>query len=269
MNTIQLNAELAQALFPVENVILCGLRGSMAQNTYIPNTDPNSIDDIDLMGVYLAPKEYYVGLGRGKRYRKAIERFINEWDVVSYELRKFVLLLLKSNPNVLSLLWLRPEEYIDLDQSIMPLYCRSYGEDLVKNRNLFSSKMAYNSFTGYANGQLKRMTAQNKEGYMGEKRKQLVNKYGYDVKNASHLIRILKMGTEFLSTGELRVFRVEDAEELKDIKTGKWTLEKVKGYSEELFEEAREAYEHSPLPEEPNYKEVEELLKDILMTYLC
>lgn len=46
-------------------------------------------------------------------------------------------------------------------------------------------------------------------GYMGEKRKAMVRKYQYDVKNAAHLIRLLRMGTEFLTTGELQVYRGE------------------------------------------------------------
>ena len=50
---------------------------------------------------------------------------------------------------------------------------------------------------------------------MGEKRKAIVRKYQYDVKNAAHLIRLLRMGIEFLETGELRVFRAMDAEELR------------------------------------------------------
>jgi uncharacterized protein len=269
MKTKVPDPEMIKKLFPVENVILCGLRGSMAQNTYVPSTDPNSVDDIDLMGIYLAPKSYYIGLGKGKRYRKAIERFINEWDVVSYELRKFVNLLLKSNPNVLSLLWIKSEDYIDLGKDIMPRLYKVFGEDLVSNRDLFSSKLAYRAFTGYAYGQMKRMEKKNKEGYMGAKREELVNRFGYDVKNASHLIRLLKMGIEFLDTGKLNVFRSVDAEELIDIKTGKWTLEDIKKYSKDLFEKAKTVYNSSPLPEEPDCKKVEEILEDTLMAYLC
>jgi len=36
-------------------------------------------------------------------------------------------------------------------------------------------------------------------GYLGDKRKQLVLKHGYDAKNAAHLIRLLRMGIEFLT----------------------------------------------------------------------
>ena len=43
----------------------------------------------------------------------------------------------------------------------------------------------------------------------------MVWKYQYDVKNAAHLIRLLRMGTEFLETGRLQVYRTTDADELK------------------------------------------------------
>lgn len=253
-----LTPEMRKELFP-DNLILCGYRGSVAHNMYVPNTDPNSIDDVDLMGVYLAPVEYYVGLGLGRRiYRKSIEKFVGKYDAVHYELRKFVNLLIKSNPNVLSLLWLRENHYIKQTE---------YSKLLVEKRNLFVSKLAYQSFTGYAYAQLKRMERAATEGYMGEKRKQLVEKYGYDCKNAAHCIRLLKMGMEFLTTGELNVFR-DDAPYLLEIKTGKWSLDQVKKEAERLFHLADEAYIRSKLPNKPNIPAIEKIVMDIILEHI-
>lgn len=252
-----LTPEMKKELFP-DNLILCGYRGSVAHNMYVPNTDPNSIDDIDLMGVYLAPLEYYIGLGLGRRYRKSIEKFVGKYDVVHYELRKFVNLLIKANPNVLSLLWIKDNHYIKRTD---------YGNLLIENRNLFVSKLAYKSFTGYAFAQLKRMEHLATNGYMGEKRKQLVKKFGYDLKNAAHCIRLLKMGMEFLTTGELNVAR-DDAPMLLEIKTGKWTLEQVKTEAKRLFNLADEAYIRSTLPNKPDIKGIEKIIMDILWDYI-
>jgi len=58
-------------------------------------------------------------------------------------------------------------------------------------------------------------------GYMGKKRRELVRRVGYDAKNAAHLIRLLRMGIEFLTEGTLYVER-PDAAELLDIKRGVW-----------------------------------------------
>ena len=252
-----LTEEMKEELFP-DNLILCGYRGSVAHNMYVPNTDPNSIDDIDLMGVYMAPLEYYVGLGLGKKYRKSIEMFVGKYDVVHYELRKFVNLLIKSNPNVLSLLWLRENHYIH----------RTYWANLlIENRNLFVSKLAYQSFTGYAYSQLKRMEHAATQGYMGEKRKKLVEKYGYDCKNAAHCIRLLKMGMEFLTTGELNVFR-DDAPMLLAIKRGEWGLGEVKGEAKRLFALADEAYIRSKLPNKPDVPAIEKIVMEIILEYV-
>ena len=250
----KLSFEKHRNLFP-DNTVLAGYRGSIAHNMYLPNTDPNSVDDIDLMGVFMAPIEHYIGITKNK---ETIELFKNEYDVVSYEFLKFVKLLLKSNPNVLSLLWIKDNMYIKRHE---------YGQLLIDNRDLFVSKVAYKSFTGYAWGQLKKMEKFNFKGYMGKKRKELVDKFGYDTKNAGHCIRLLKMGTEFLTTGELNVFRY-DASMLLEIKTGKWTLEQVKKEAIRLFKLADEAYVRSKISDKPAYDKIEKIVKDIMFDYI-
>jgi predicted nucleotidyltransferase len=151
-------------------------------------------------------------------------------------------LLKKSNPNVLSCLWL-PDKHV--------LHWTPLWQVILDNKHWFVSKQAYHAFSGYAHSQFKRMTHLACEGYMGEKRKQLVAKHGYDTKNAAHLIRLLQMGVEFLTEGRLYVER-ENASELLAIKDGAYTLEQVKEKAERLFKLAEEAYVNSSLPSEPN-----------------
>ena len=98
---------------------------------------------------------------------------------------------------------------------------------------------------------------------MGEKRKKLVEKFGYDTKNAAHLIRLLRMGIEFLSTGKLNVMR-EDAKQLIQIKKGEFSLEKIKEMAEKLFDDARQSLINCSLPEEPEYKKAEDMLMNII-----
>lgn len=102
------------------------------------------------------------------------------------------------------------------------------------------------------------------EGYMGVRRKALVEQYGYDCKNAAHLIRLLRMAIEFLTEGELYVRR-QDATQLIEIKSGEWTLDKVKEEADRLFKLAEEAYIRSPLPNTPDMEKVNDLLTDILL----
>ena len=102
--------------------------------------------------------------------------------------------------------------------------------------------------------------------YMGKKRKELVDRFGYDCKNASHMIRILRMGIEFLLSGELTVYR-PDWEELLEIKTGKWTRSRIEAEANRLFSELGAAIVKSPLQEKPDYGAANKLLVDILTEY--
>ena len=238
-----------------QGIILAGYMGSISHGTNLHKNDPHHIDDKDVMCIKIHPLGNYFGMGHKEHFR--IQG--SEWDIVGYDIIKYFRLLLKSNPNVIGLLWLRPEHYLH----ISPL-----GQRIIDNRNLFASKQAYKSFAGYANGQLHKMTSfQKYEGYMGAKRKALVDKYGYDCKNACHLIRLLNMAYEFLATGELNVFREHDNQILIEIKTGQWVLEKVQLEAERMFGMVRLALKDSPLPNEPDREVAQALLIDIMSEY--
>lgn len=256
MNLKGLRADQVKELVP-GGVILLGYRGSVAHGTYTPSYGGSGHDDKDIIGVMIPELEHYFGLTQKEHYMKML---VGEdgvtWDGVVYEVRKYIRLLLKSNPNVMSLLWLPEHLYI---------YVSGAGQQIIDNRHIFVTKQAYHSFVGYAHGQLHRITHINIPGCSG-KRKELVTKFGYDVKNAAHLIRLLRMGIEFLTDGELHVVR-NDADELKEIKNGEWPLNRVLKEAERLFAMAQEAYIHSPLPPKPDRAKAEELLINILSDY--
>lgn len=253
-------------LFP-QHTILTAYRGSVAHGMYVPNTDPHSIDDIDLFGVHMAPIDCYLGLLQHKdyyepvvgKYKETVEGFYDEYDVVSYEFKKLMRMLIKSNPNVLLLLSLEAEHYINITGA---------GKLLLKHREAFFSQKAYYSFARYAENQLKKMTHFVFEGYMGEKRKALVTKFGYDTKNAAHCIRLLRTCIEFLTTGELNVFRSEDAEELLQIKLGQRSLESIEVEAKDLIIKATYAKNHSVLPEVPDYAKINLITKQIVYDYI-
>lgn len=237
--------------------ILLGYRGSISHGMYIPNKDPNSIDDKDVIGICIPPMDYYYGLKQfGSRGTKEIKK--GEWDIVLFEMTKAIRLLEKGNPNVLAILWLHKTHYIKITET---------GQILLDKKSLFVGKHAYHNFVGYAHGQLHRMTHLACEGYMGKKRKELVNKYGYDTKNASHLIRLLRMGIEFLNDGELQVIRT-DAQQLLEIKRGEWTLEQVKAEANRLFVSAETAFTLSQLPPKPDHEKINKLCLELAHYWL-
>ena len=307
-----LSPDQIDRLLPEGLISLCW-RGSVAHGMYVPKSDPDSIDDKDVIGIYIGPLEHYLGFGR----RDVYEQWEGEWDCVFYELRKFIGLLLNCNPNVLSLLWLKPNGVI---------YETELGTRLREHRSLFVTRKAFHSFSGYAHAQFKKMISFNEEaqafmgqledqlsffgidpesceaghplrsldgrpfvgattemmevvkryrgerrryysgGYMGQKRRELVRRVGYDAKNAAHLIRLLRMGIEFLIEGTMHVERA-DAPELLEIKRGAWSLEKVKAEAERLFQLAHEAYVRSTLPAEPDRTAAERLCVEMISEY--
>lgn len=244
-----ISIEETNELLPPKCLIV-GIVGSTSHGTKLQKDDPCCIDDEDILGVCVGPEDHYFGLGRFEQ--KEIKK--DKWDCVTYEVRKFFRLLLQQNPNVLALLYLQEKDYIYISDS---------GKLLLENKNLFVSKQAFHAFSGYAHQQMHKMTHGACEGYMGAKRKALVEKFGFDCKNAAHLIRLLRMGIEYLGDGVLRVFR-EDACELKDIKSGKWELERVQKEADRLFTLAQEAFVRSTLPAFPDKAKAEQLLIDIL-----
>ncbi len=198
-----------------KNTILCGWRGSYVHGLLVDG--PDSIDDFDFMSIFTAPRDHYIGINQIKETNEIMRD--TGLDLVEYEIRKILVLLMRGNPNVLSLLWLKPEHYI---------FKTAWGQHLIDKRNLFSTLAAYDSFCGYAMGQIKKASAKSNRGWRGDKRKELFEKFGYDTKNAAHCIRLLRMGREFIETGILNVDRTEiDRDEILDIKLGKYSLDYV------------------------------------------
>ena len=285
------------------HLVVLGTVGSHSHGTYLPPEEPNAVDDLDLMGFVVPPLDFHLGLPRWEHWVWKYE----ELDVVLYSLHKAFTLLLKGNPNIIGLLWLKDDGY----DFATPAFAK-----LREAREIFSSQQVAHSFAGYAYGQSKKMTAFSEErmvlyaalrqeiesygpigelvegsaeqmaqrakewkldvvkaqqfrklhkehfsGYMGEKRKALVQKHSYDVKNAAHLIRLLRMGREFVETGTLQVYRTTDADELKAIKRGRWTLTEVQAEAERLFAGLEEATQASALPPTPNWTAANLLLK--------
>jgi hypothetical protein len=236
-----------------EWAFLHGYRGSIAHGTYEPNHEPGSIDDKDTMAFCVPTIEHYYGLTQfGSRGTQEIKR--DEWDIVTYEARKAIGLLAGGNPNVLSMLWL-PENLV--------IKMTDGGALLIANRDLFVGRHVYKTFIGYATQQLYKMDHGAFKGYMGDKRKRLVERHGYDTKNAAHLVRLLRMGIEFLRDGELNVVR-HDAPELLAIKHGEWSLERVKATADDLFRRAEAVYDTSALPVRPDREKANALCVEIV-----
>jgi uncharacterized protein len=130
------------------------ISGSRAYGTDLPTSDT------DIKGVFVMPEERLFGLG----YIEQVNDERN--DVVYYELRRFVELLMKNNPNILEML----NSPADCILSKNPLF------DLLTT-DMFLSKLCKNSFAGYAFSQIKKAHGLNKKivNPMSEERKLILD----------------------------------------------------------------------------------------------
>lgn len=125
-----------------ERTIFMARHGSHAYGTSLPGSD------LDLRGIAIAPKPYYLGLSRFDQHERK-----GDPDVVVFELRKFLALAADCNPNILEILYVEPEDRL----KVTPI-----GEMLLAERDLFLSKKARHTFSGYAISQLKRIQTHRK-----------------------------------------------------------------------------------------------------------
>ena len=121
-----------------DRTILAVLHGSHA---YGLNTETS---DIDVKGVCVAPRSVY--LGYTHKFEQAEGK--DPYDLVVYELRKFIKLAANCNPNIIEVLHTDPESWIKVTPA---------GQLLLDNKDKFLSMKAKHTFSGYANSQLKRI----------------------------------------------------------------------------------------------------------------
>jgi len=98
-----------------------------------------------------------------------------------------------------------------------------------------------------------------------EKRAATEAKFGYDTKHAMHLVRLMRMGEEILTTGKVVVKR-PDAEELLSIRAGAWSYEKLVDYAENMDAKLTELYDagQSPLQHKPDWTALDVLCRELV-----
>lgn len=206
----------------IENreVIFSLYSGSHLYGTSTPESD------LDLRGVVWPLENEIFGLKKFNQVEKTKEE-----DVVLYSLPFFIHLLVdKGNPNVHEWLWASKYEYTTF-----------VGEDIRRLRDHWISGKVFACGLGYLNSQTKRMLHIASTRDLGEKRKKLVEKFGYDTKNAAHAVRIARELRELADTGIMRVYRDNDREELLLIRNGKLGIEQAQKLIVEETIKAEEA----------------------------
>jgi len=101
-----------------------------------------------------------------------------------------------------------------------------------------------------------------------EARAELERQHGYDTKHGMHLVRLMQMCEEILTTGEVHVRR-PNAQELLAIRGGAWSYERLIGWAKEQDARMDELYKTSTLPHAPDRKAINELCMDLIAESLA
>lgn len=99
-----------------------------------------------------------------------------------------------------------------------------------------------------------------------EQRAELESKYNYDTKHASHLVRLTKMCKEIITTGQV-IVRRPDAQELLDIRNGKFDYDELIKWASDMDNELNELYKTSPLPHHVDVEAINKLAMQIKIDY--
>jgi predicted nucleotidyltransferase len=226
-------------------------------------TTENSDDDYT--GIFFPDKKYTMGIKgieqvefRTNSTKSGKHNTKEDQDVVLYALRKWIQLAMNNNPNILELLF-SPKNCVLINS---PIWQRLYD-----NRHLFLSLKIFHSFRGYAHSQRKRLELKsgNNTG-----RTDLIEKYGFDVKLASHNIRLYLECIQLLKEEQI-TFPLPERQLVLQIKTGQWSgeegFQKFIKLSDELSVRCQTLYDNSKLRYSPAQEEINDLLIDIQEDY--
>jgi len=174
-------------------------------------------DDHDEMGVFVEPPECAVGL------RGPMDHYVwrtqpeghrsghGDTDLVMYSLRKFLKLAIAGNPTIL----------LPLFAPAASVYAvTDLGAELRALAPAFLSQRAVERFVGYLDGQTDRLLGRGRQGSVPN-RPELVERYGYDVKYASHALRLGLQGLEIAEHARLTLPMPDaDRERVLHVKSG-------------------------------------------------
>jgi predicted nucleotidyltransferase len=246
--------------FLPSNVHYETMMGSIA---YGVSTDAS---DVDVYGFCIPPKDMIfphlrgeiLGFGRQKkRFEQYQQHHIDDdeagkqYDVTIYSIVKYFHLCMDNNPNMIDSLF-TPQRCV--------LHCTKVGNMVREQRRLFLHKGSWHKFKGYAYSQLHKMATKDPEP--GSKRAKLREQYGFDVKFAYHVVRLLDEAEQILVEGDIDLQR--NREQLKAIRRGEMSEEEVRAWASDKERQLERLYAESPLPHSPNEDKIKALLMQCL-----
>jgi hypothetical protein len=187
-------------------------------------------------------------------------------ECVVFDIAKFMRLCAAANPNALEILFADEPDLV---------YVAPAFERLRRERYRFLTLEVKDTFLRYALSQLRRIGshrarllassgAEPARSRRNPARAELERRFGYDTKHAMHLVRLLRMGLEALERGEL-VVRRSDAGELRAIRDGELSFERLLELASELEQAMLRASEATALPAAVDRAWVDEIARSFML----
>lgn len=233
------------------------IMGSHAYGTNTPTSDT------DFYGFVVPPIEYIFPHTTGNifGFEKNVQNFdqyqghhldcgdgYGEYDLTIYNITRYFYLCSDGNPNMLDSLFTDNDSLVFVDD---------IGQIVRDNRKLFLSQKAYHTFRGMAFSHISRLKNRQREG----NRLELINKYGFDVKDASHIVRLIMELKQILIDGDLDL--KANSKMILGVKNGNWTKEEVISFFEQQIKLLDNIIEEGNVyvPYSPDQKKIKSLLE--------
>lgn len=225
--------------------------------------------DLDIYGFCIPPKDvvfphlggHIQGFGRQvQKFEQFQQHHIlekdsgKEYDLNIYNIIKYFQLVMDNNPNMIDSLF--------TDQTCV-LKTTKIAEHVRDNRKIFLHKGCWHKFKGYAFQQMHKMRI--KEPDPTSVRYPMIQKFGFDVKFAYHVVRLLNEVEQILTEGDLDLRRNND--QLKAIRRGEWTMKQIEQYFADKERGLEEIYLNSTLQKYPDEEKIKKVLLEVLEEY--
>lgn len=225
--------------------------------------------DMDVYGFCIPPKDIVfphlageiMGFGQQKqRFDQFQQHHIldkearKEYDLSIYNIIKYFQLVMENNPNMIDSLFTR--DNCVLQQTKLAQHIRD-------NRKVFLHRGCWFKFKGYAYSQMHKMKIKNPDETSVSY--ESVQKHGFDVKFAYHVVRLLNEVEMILVEHDLDLMR--NNEQLKAIRRGDWTMEQIEQYFHDKEKSLEEIYSKSTLRDRPDEDQIKKLLLETLEEY--
>jgi hypothetical protein len=215
--------------------------------------------DIDFKGFGFAEIDEIVGLKHFEQQEYSNHKPDGPEKVegVIYDIRRYIHLCLKANPTVIEIAFADPAFH---------QHATEIGKEVAEfvRTNMLTQRL-FPAYSAYHRAQLRKLQSMERTG----KRKDLVEKHGYDPKFAGHAYRLARQCCIVLSEGVLRpTLDPADREMCLKIRNGEFTKDECLKILQDVDVQMYEEHKKTSIPVAPDFNKANKFVCDLTLRYL-